>query len=569
MFPTKSAKGSSPPGIRLLGCILFSVLLLGTIVAISKGRAAYQDTLPSDHHLVRSDQSALHLLEMKRRQQKTLKLQREELVSEARALLNVVETTERRIQRASAMLSSVSDLGNANQNGLGDEDSIQRNSNLKDAAFPLDRFASLSRNQQTRTVPNNATIFVGITSHRHPLCASMISNLFRRALNKERVYIGLVEIATSQSDAACLPEGLVDCQLHDFCLTDHVRVRTLDPPESRGLAYSRFLASLLYRGQDFVMFASVASYFAPHWDALLLSMHAEAVSLAVREGSSHLLSSHGGVVISTIPDLYDKDGPLPVVAAHVDENATELASFEWAPKTTSFLCRQEFAAEKTYETSELPPSGFPARGVPYFGSVVMPSTGSVVRQHAASTHFFFANASLLMDVPMDPYLLSIEHPAEEDALFSARLWAAGWESFSPSRSVVFSAKIANVKVPSVSGDIPGAQLLREKTNTMQRIQYLMHALHKGTRRAIIADDVATASIVAEALRFGVSWSNAAHRAEGSSGRNQSRVEGGPSESVVPLKQRNLETWYRYCGLNPASYSSTKEWCSVARSPANA
>jgi UDP-GlcNAc:polypeptide alpha-N-acetylglucosaminyltransferase len=589
--------------VRLIATLVFAVVMVGTIAVVYALQGRSSKALPRR-------KSAAEVAEesdaLAREQNVRHHAQRQTLLTEAKKLLRALDDADARIDGAKKVFARFSreEEGNknagpqaSNTNGDGDGDSepsvdpvfpIQRYEELRSRHRHLGQYHELPRASGNLSTPpspqaNNitdidATIFVGIASYRQALCAASLSNLFRHAVNPRRVYVGLVEIHNPK-DPSCLPEELTaGCQLGHFCITDHVRVRDLEPSESKGLSHGRYLAALLYRGQDFVMLAAVPTFVAPRWDVQLIASFRLATSDATqrRQHGGRTLPYQGApqVVLTTALESVDATQTFPVLA--LDDPLPPPASTSadgksngmmWERSTTTTLCRAEFAAPSlssegnVVDTSELPQAGGSPRGVPRFTAVLQAENTVPAHQPWATMKFLFANASLLQDVPLDPHLAFVEREAEEDALFSARLWASGYDAYSPGRTVAFQWKNGEETAGSLANDVPSAQFIAGKKATMMRIQYLLHALHYKSREPLVPDDVVLHEVIAEATAYGVRWGAGALSA---SKEQETKWDLAAFESRwIPVEHRNLERWYRYAGLNPVAYRSQKEWCREA------
>jgi hypothetical protein len=590
---------------RLIAILVFVVLMIGTTVVVYiHGRSAPVSK--------QSAAEAAEVMEQLAHEQRVRQLaQRQKLLSEAKHLLRALDAADEQIEGAKRVFARFSQDGARrtylNRNGgtpLSDDDTLlQQRGNV----FPISRYETLRHAHRDlvqyhgspaqpgplalgeaatavdakeptqeaaasgEDVDAAATIFMGLASHRQPLCSASISNIFRHAINPRRVYIGLVEIHAA-GDAPCLPDGLTaGCQLGHFCVTDNIRVRDLEPSENKGLAYARYLSTLLYRGQDYVLLAAVPSFFSPRWDTQLLASYRSADNDAQQrrraDGGSDASANVAQILLSTSPESVDTSqtypalpldaAPLPPATTNVEGKASGMF---WERTTMSSLCRANYDARGNGTTSEsefIATPGTPPLGVPRFFAVVQSERTACPHQPWATMKFLFANASLLREVPLDPYLLFIEREAEEDALYSARLWASGWDVYSPRRSVVFQWRNGETVSGSMSNDVPSGQYIAGKKATMMRMQYLLHALQQDSRDPLVPDDVVLQEVIAEASSYGVRWGTTTLVSKERDAKwNAASVEG----RWIPRDDRNLERWYRYAGLNPSKYAATKEWC---------
>ena len=289
------------------------------------------------------------------------------------------------------------------------------------------------------------------------MCRDTVDSLFTRAANPLKVHIAVVE-QHSPDVRSCYPPHLDQCQLKDNCLSDNLRIRRVPTKDSRGHAFGRYAARLMYHGEEFVLIARSNQVFAPRWDALLLAEH-EALRASVAK-----------------PIITQR----PVLRKSAEEaNSTLTGS---GPATV--LCSAAFAA------NEAIPSLSPV--------IVEPAPAVPTLMPWASTELMFANASLLRDVPNDPHLAYVEHG--DDVLFSARLWTHGWDMYAPTTDIA-----ATVESPS---DVTfkkdhGESAHIGATQSFERVQYLVEAKKEGSNENAVDDATTATHVIIEADVYGM------------------------------------------------------------------
>jgi UDP-GlcNAc:polypeptide alpha-N-acetylglucosaminyltransferase len=304
----------------------------------------------------------------------------------------------------------------------------------------------------------NGTIFVGISSFRDPQCAGTIGSLFAAAANPHSIHVGVAQYRTAEP--SCIPMSYENCQLSDQCLSDNIRIRTLDPKHATGPAYGRFAASHLYHGEEYVLFAESHQRFAPKWDSLLVAWLHRLSGMVKRP------------VISTVPGVF-----MDQAAIDNGQNFTfDLPHFDR-------LCKADIDAN----------------GIPQFSTVQQPKAAAPLLQPWLSLQFVFAKAALLREVPLDPHLPFSR--SGDDALYAARLYTAGWDIFAPIENVVYRMPKPDDEPKFVEEHADGIRT--HSNNTLQRIQYLLEVKAPGTNHNLIDDTTTAAHVIVEADLYGL------------------------------------------------------------------
>lgn len=222
------------------------------------------------------------------------------------------------------------------------------------------------------------TIFVSVASYRDSECSATVRDLFEKADNPARVFVGVCE----QNDPgkpgeACVPAAL----------PRNVRRVTIPHTEARGPTYARYLCSTLYAGQAWYMQIDSHTRFVKGWDTKCLAS--------------------ARACPSTKP-----------VLTHYPRQVDDL---ERGDKGVPVLCKSKFDNQGvvTFEAVIQPP---PADGVPR-------------RVPFVSGGFVFMPGSAVREVPYDPDLPHLFQG--EEILHSARLWTSGYDFFTPLENIVY------------------------------------------------------------------------------------------------------------------------------------
>lgn len=134
--------------------------------------------------------------------------------------------------------------------------------------------------------PSQPTIFVQIASYRDSECKFTIDDLFAKASNPERVFVGLNwQFAAEDGDVPFFDQPYRE------------RIRLLEVPaaQSRGACWARHLTQSLYAGEAFSFQTDAHMRFAPSWDSTLVDMHER-----LREqGFAKPVLTHYGVLLDS------------------------------------------------------------------------------------------------------------------------------------------------------------------------------------------------------------------------------------------------------------------------------
>ncbi len=396
-----------------------------------------------------------------------------QLLAQAKALKASLGSIDSRLQVIEQNLGKL-ELNKPELEGAGEASTDGAEARLK---FPLHRHLPHD---------SNDTIFVSIASFRDSECAPMLKNMFAQAKYPELLYVGLVE-QHGPKDPPCLEASAMECQLNDFCPSDHIRIRRISPHDAKGPTFGRYMAMLLYRGQKYFLMVDSHNYFIPFWDMVLVRMYNDAADLATTKGK---------LVLSHYPDQYQN-----------------MSGFVYERSTTSFLCRAKY---------------LPDFGYLRLDGVIVPNQPRPMRQPWAAAGFLFASASLIEEVPFDPYLDFLFDG--EEILYSVRMWTHGWDIFSPNNNVMFHSYVRQGS-PKVWSEVADWNV--RQAQSVKRVQYLLRSVRKGTQELLVADESMLSS----------------------RGRSELRKYGLGSK-------RSLEDWNRFAGADPMKHELSKNLCAL-------
>lgn len=217
------------------------------------------------------------------------------------------------------------------------------------------------------------TIFVSVASYRDTLCGQTIDEIFGKAKDPSRVFVGICQQNDpSDTDMACVTKP-------------HPNVRMLEIPakDAKGPTYARYLCSTLYDGEDHFCQLDSHMTLVDGWDELLIS------------------------------DLKRCPSSKPVISHYPHDVGNDFSG------GVPVLCKSKFTDRNlvTLEAVTLRPPESPSevRRIPFVAGGFMFGPGKMVRE-----------------VPFDP---SLDHLfTGEEILYSARLFTHGYDVFSPPRN---------------------------------------------------------------------------------------------------------------------------------------
>lgn len=262
---------------------------------------------------------------------------------------------------------------------------------------------------------NLPRIFVQIASYRDPDCQWTVKDMFEKAAHPERVFAGICWQFVRDEDEQCFEEP--------YPYPDHVRVHEVDATRSKGVCWARSLVQKLWKGEEFVFQIDSHMRFEPGWDDMLISMWE-----ACENDKAVLTCYPPGF---TPPDKFERKWIFGMSAKHFDAEGI-------------FLMHGKPAFQVGKEEPEKPiPGAF------------------------ASANMLFGPASILKDVPYDPYLYFFG----EEITLAVRLWTSGYDLYHPNRLVIFHDWNRG-KRPTHFSDFPDWRKLNDPS--YKRVRHLLN-----------------------------------------------------------------------------------------------
>lgn len=231
---------------------------------------------------------------------------------------------------------------------------------------------------------NSKTIFVSISSFRDPELIVTLNDLWDKAYNRDRIYVGILQQNDYQDEPECFAEN---CKIPK----DHMVIEFMHFSEAKGPTYARSICEKLWNGQEYYMLVDSHMRFEYGWDSELLDM----LMRCPRPMRT---------VITTYPEGYIRE----------DKNGKVEYKYKprkkWRRQKFKFFNRNgvvEFASMSSqYKPPEVP------EYVPFWAAC-----------------FSFSHSDILKEVPYNhktPFLFF-----GEEIFMAARLFTHGWDLRSP------------------------------------------------------------------------------------------------------------------------------------------
>ena len=221
-------------------------------------------------------------------------------------------------------------------------------------------------------------IFVNIASYRDSECQWTVKDLFEKAAEPDRVFVGICWQYVPDDDDDCFQ---VETR------PEQCRIDLIHAKESRGVCWARNRAQKLWRGEEFTLQIDSHMRFVPGWDRILIEMLDECPS------EKPMVSTYPIPYVP--PNELSDDALVTIKAKHFDDQRVlRFTSVSRPP-------------EKSPPDPQ--PSAFLAAG------------------------FLFGPGQIIADAPYDPHI----YFQGEEITLAIRLWTRGWDFFSPNKVVIY------------------------------------------------------------------------------------------------------------------------------------
>jgi|SaaInlStandDraft_4_1057021.scaffolds.fasta_scaffold00658_19 hypothetical protein len=270
------------------------------------------------------------------------------------------------------------------------------------------------------------TIFVSLASYRDKECPKTLIDLFDKASDPSRIFVGICEQNDFKKDSECyLPK-----------YEKQISRTMLHHENAKGPTYARYLASKLCTKQQFFFQIDSHMRFLKNWDQILIDEYDK----IVKERKNNNTLNPENVILTQYPLEYD-----PTKPANKNPNLNKI------PNVTPHTCKAKW--DDT--------------------GIIIPGANQISRPNKAKPTYFcaggmiFAPTNILHDVPFDPHLPDLFQG--EEFLLSARLWTAGYDMYTPTSNVSFHYYTRK--------DDPKFWKLKDyigPSNSLQRVKYILN-----------------------------------------------------------------------------------------------
>jgi hypothetical protein len=225
----------------------------------------------------------------------------------------------------------------------------------------------------------NERIFVQIASYRDPECQWTLKDLFEKATNPERVFVGIAWQYVIGEDDHCFQIETRPKQ---------VRMQRLNARLSKGVCWARSITQQLWQGEEYTLQIDSHTRFEPDWDQKLIYMSRQTGS------------------------------PKPVITCYPPA---------YTPPDKLYTGQIYAMAAKEFDRDGM--FTMQGRGIAVENAPEKPIPGVF-----CGACFLFAPSAVIQEVPYDPNLYFLG----EEITLAVRLWTYGWDLFYPNMPVVYT-----------------------------------------------------------------------------------------------------------------------------------
>jgi Rps23 Pro-64 3,4-dihydroxylase Tpa1-like proline 4-hydroxylase/peroxiredoxin/GT2 family glycosyltransferase len=226
-------------------------------------------------------------------------------------------------------------------------------------------------------IMRNNTIFVNIASYRDPECQHTIKDLFEKANNPGRIYVGVCWQFDPNEDHHCFE---VDTR------RNQVRIRAVDWRDAEGVCWARYQAQQLWDQEEYVLMIDSHMRFVPGWDDLMIAELNECGAMKP--------------MLSCSPASYTPPNNL---SRHMNPTIRRVRPF-------------------------MPDGNLRCQGESLDHRPEKPLNAAFM-----VANFAFSRAEVLAEVPYDPFL----YFDQEEITYAARLYTHGWDIFSARQQFLY------------------------------------------------------------------------------------------------------------------------------------
>jgi Rps23 Pro-64 3,4-dihydroxylase Tpa1-like proline 4-hydroxylase/peroxiredoxin len=220
-------------------------------------------------------------------------------------------------------------------------------------------------------------IFINIASYRDPECQWTVKDLFEKANNPDRIFVGICWQFDQEEDKHCFEV---------VTRPEQVRIMPVDWREAEGVCWARYQTQQLWDGEEYTLMIDSHMRFVPGWDDLMIQ------ELAACESKKPVLSC----------------SPTPY----------------WPPNKLGKNMNPTIRRVKPF---------FPDGNMRCQGEALDRAPEKPLNAAFMVANFCFSRSEIIKEVPYDPYL----YFDQEEISYAARLYTHGWDIFSSRRQFLY------------------------------------------------------------------------------------------------------------------------------------
>ena len=278
-------------------------------------------------------------------------------------------------------------------------------------------------------------IFVNIASYRDPECQWTVKDLFEKASDPERIFVGICWQLDEIEDKHCFEIST---------RPEQVRVYPVDWREAEGVCWARMMTQQLWDGEEYTLMIDSHMRFVQGWDELMLA------ELAACNSPKPVLSSS--------PAMYVPPDNLSKVM-----NPT-------VRRIKQFMSNGDVRCQ---------------------GELLDTAPEHPLRGAFLVANFVFSRSEIIAEVPYDPYL----YFDQEEISYATRLYTHGWDIFHPTQQMLYhfynDKKIEGIKERNLhwedlhKQDAQRIEFLRERSaKRLNHMTGYQHSYGWGTVRTL-------------------------------------------------------------------------------------
>lgn len=233
---------------------------------------------------------------------------------------------------------------------------------------------------------NPGTIFVSIASYRDDECKDTVFDIFEKASNPDRIYVGVVQQNKSETES-CF-ESCAKCK--ERLKSGQIRVKTFPHTDAKGPTFARFEASKLWKNEEYYLQIDSHSKFEEGWDVTVLN------------------------------EMEATGDPKAIIGGY-PPTAQQMKDFK----------KGDFKKMITMCHGVMNKHGIPELRARIVNA---PKGNKPVKMMYTGAGMMLMPYQALLDVPYDPYLSYLFFG--EEILHSARLWTHGYNFYAPRKAFV-------------------------------------------------------------------------------------------------------------------------------------